>query len=302
MNIIIIQKENCYILQFQRSAVDHYCSLYGHHPSFSSSNLLYYKKHALYDNIHHVIFCFVPKVGCTSLKYLFFINQGLIPRTELNKPLDKLNKHLLVSLVKSRNLNRVKKLDMYYKFVMVRNPLERLVSGFRDKIEIHNLTNFGSPHKWVWARHLIFKKIHNQRWTKNTSISFSDFIVYWLNPDSSWFSTNDHFMPIVNVCQPCAARFDYYGNFNHFDRDAAVLIDKIGASSSDLRQGYYSEQSSTDQRMKLYYSTLTDELKIAVVRKLALDLEFYYTIFPEERDIHKHILNITSDLELPFVV
>ena len=241
----------------------------------------------------------MPKVGCTSLKYLFFVNQGLIPRTELNKPLDKLNKKLLTSLVLSRNLKYVKtlkNLDMYYKFVMVRNPLERLVSGFRDKIEIHNLTNFGSPNKFVWARHLIFKKIHNQKWTENTPISFSDFIVYWLNPDSSRFSTNDHFMPIVNVCQPCAARFDYYGNFNHFDRDAAVLIDKIGASSSDLRQGY---QSSTDQRMKLYYSTLTDELKIAVVRKLTLDLEFYYTIFPEERDIHKQILNITSDLKLP---
>ena len=243
----------------------------------------------------------MPKVGCTSLKYLFFVNQGLIPRTELNKPLDKLDKKNLVHLVKTTNLEsakRLKNLDMYYKFVMVRNPLDRLVSSFSDKIEIH-VTNFGSPNKCLWARHLIFKKIHNQQWTKNASISFSDFIVYWLNPDSSRFSTNDHFMPIVNVCQPCAARFDYYGNFNHFDRDAAVLIDKIGASSSDLRQGYYSEQSSTDQRMKLYYSTLTDELKIAVVRKLALDLEFYYTIFPKERDIHKHILDLNIDLKLP---
>ena len=249
----------------------------------------------------------MPKIGCTSLKYLFFINQGLIPRTELNKPLDKLDNKLLASIVQTKNLRKAKQLknlNMYYKFVMVRNPLDRLASGFRDKIEMRNLTDYAI--KFHWARQHIFKNVHPdlyQQWTKDEKdhfrVSFSDFIISWLNPANYNLSNHDHFRPFVEICQPCAARFDYYGNFNHFDRDTAVLIDKIGASSSDLRQNYYSEQSSTDQRMKLYYSTLTDELKIAVVRKLTLDLEFYYTIFPEERDIHKQILDLNIDLKLP---
>ena len=289
-----------FLLQFQKSAVDQYCSVYGH---LLSHNSLYYKKHAIYDYNHHVVYCYAPKTGCTSLKFLFFVTQGLIPRAELNIPLDK---HRFSSFVKSRNLyileRRINNIPISYKFVMMRNPLERVVSGFRDKIERHN-ESFGSPTKWVWARRLIFKNAHpdlQQELARFTDIKFSDFIAFWLNHGRSRLSENDHFTPIIEICQPCTARFDYYGNFNHFDRDAAVLIDKIGGSSSDLRQSYYSEQSSsTDQRMKLYYSTLTDELKIAVLKKLTLELEFYYTIFPEERDSHKQILDLNIDLDLP---
>ena len=302
--------------QFQRSAVDHYCSLYYDnqlHSPLPQPSSFAYNRHTLFDNTHRVVFCFLPKVGCTNLKLLFFVSQGLIPRTELGKPRDQVNQDELMHVVLSNNLEtgdksrKLENLKTYFKFVMVRNPLERLASGFRSKIERFNLTgNQGGVPHYNWARRLIFKKIHPdlfQQWIENgqqpVAISFSDFISYWLNPDSTDFIWDDHFMPMARICQPCATRFDYYGNFNHFDRDAAVLIDKIGASSSDLRQGYYSEQSSTDQRMKLYYSTLTDELKIAVVRKLTLDLEFYYTIFPEERDIHKHILDLNIDLKLP---
>ena len=64
---------------------------------------------------------------------------------------------------------------------------------------------------------------------------------------------------ITDTCQPCRIRFDFNRNFHHFERDAQVLIDDVGASISDLRQGYYSEDASTDQRMKLHYSTLSEE-------------------------------------------
>ena len=218
----------------------------------------------------------------------------------------------LMNVVQSSSLahgdreERMESLNSYFKYIMVRNPLERLASGFRSKIERYNLTGDkrDSPH-YNWARRLIFKKIHPdlfRQWSVNekkpVAISFSDFISYWLNPDSSDFSSDDHFLPMMQICQPCRTKFDFYGNFNHFDRDAQVLVDRIGASSSDLRQGYYSEDSSTDQRMNIYYSTLTETQRIAVVKKLSLDLEFYYTLFPEERDSHKHILNVSYDLDL----
>ena len=253
------------------------------------------------------MYCFLPKVGCTNLKLLLFASQGLIPRSELHVPRDEVDQSKLMSVVQNSSLrNKRHYLSHYFKYIMVRNPLERLASAFRSKIERYNLTGTRAniPH-YNWARAIILKRVHPRRYrdwirgdTKPVSISFSDFISYWLDPKDAVFQYDDHFMSMLNICQPCRTRFDFYGNFHHFERDTHVLIDKIGASMSDLRQGYYSEDASTGQRVKLYYSTLSDPQKRAVLKKLTLELEFHYTIFPEERDSHRQIMSIDADLPL----
>ena len=292
-----------------------YCSRYDPIPSLTAHPLAF-SRHILLDDIHQILFCFLPKVGCTNLKLLFFASQGLIPYSELQKTRDSIDQDRLMKVVHRQSLEGNKlglypdlqSLD-YFKYVMVRNPLERLASAYRSKIERFNLTGRlkDTPH-YNWARRAIFKRVYPveyRKWVKEgmkrqVAISFSDFITYWLQPNLIEFKYDDHFMSFLHICQPCRTRFDFYGNFRHFDRDAQVLIDKIGASSSDLRQGYYSDDtSSTDQRMRLYYSTLSQSQKTDVLRKMALELEFHYTIFPEERDSHKQILGFDYDLELP---
>ena len=295
------------VFQFQKSAIDHYCSLY--YQSYFQHTPYYKDRHALYDENHRAMFCFLPKVGCTNLKILFIVNQELYPRTELDKPRENLDKEIFRSALKQfRNQTNEKLIatsfDSYFKFMMVRNPLERLLSAYRDKVEKYS-RNFSvtTDPSFTWLRNDIFKRSHPElymQWVedgmKPVKNSFYDFINYWLNPGGSSIAHNDHFSPMIDVCKPCKVRYDFYGNFKHFDRDAQVLVDRIGASSSDLKQGYYSEDSSTDQRMNVYYSTLTETQRIAVVKKMSLDLQFYYTLFPEERDSHKQILNVSYEL------
>ena len=298
--------------------MDKYCSMYGSHLYNSS---MYnrsitpktYKHHMLTDPKHKALFCFLPKVGCTNLKLLFFVTQGFVPYSELSKPRDEVDQETLMQAVMMRSLSNLTKkiqlyiLSMYFKFVMVRNPLERLASAYRSKIERFNLTGrFRDTPHYNWARHAILKKASPHRyrqWIREgmqpIAISFSDFIDYWGDPELMGFKYDDHFMSYMQICQPCLTRFHFYGNFHHFDHDAEVLIRRIGAKSSDLRHGYYSENKSTEEHMKVYYSTLTDEQKKAVLRRMALDLEFHYSIFPEERDSHKQILGVDYDLELP---
>ena len=50
-----------------------------------------------------------------------------------------------------------------------------------------------------------------------------------------------------------------------------VLVSKIGANSTDLRSGYYSEDTSTEARMQQYYSTLSEAQKRQVLKKMALE-------------------------------
>lgn len=319
-----------YILQFQRQQVDEFCKRHNlddikyHIPTptrdqYGKDNTMFaFNRHMLLDDKQQILFCFVPKVGCTNLKLLMFVSQGIIPASELNKPPDLVNQNALEGAMFSHSFRTKKSttqqketiLKSYYKFIMFRNPLERLASGYRDKIERFPCLGLEDDHPhFNWLRKKIFSALRPNEyaaWKEDkgrspVNISFVEFIEYWsyypIFSNKDGF-LDEHFRTISEVCQPCRIRFDFYGNFNHFDRDAAVFIDKVGASSSDLRHSYYSEHSSTDHKMKLYYSTLTEKLKIAVVKKLALEFEFYYSIFPEERDIHKTILGIDIDIPL----
>ena len=271
----------------------------------------------LLDDKHKLLFCFVPKVGCTNLKLLVFVSQGIIGRSELTKKRDSVNQYALEAAMFKGSFISTKDdkqkqnaLHSYYKFTMFRNPLERLASSYRSKVERFPLRGLRDtePH-FNWLRKDIYSTQRRQDyilWKKNggrtpVNISFADFVEYWANhPIVNKIDgyLDEHFLLISDMCQPCRTRFDFYGNFHHFDRDAEVLIGKIGASRSDLRQGYYSENTSTEERMKLYYSILTDAQKKAVLNKMALELEFHYTIFPEERDSHKQILNTNMDIPL----
>lgn len=297
--------------QFQVAAVDAFCSKYN--PDSNRRMGSIYHRHILTDISHKVLLCYLPKNGCTNLKLLFYVNQGLVSPAELEKPRDRVDQDHLMTVVYDNSLlllddeTRLEYRRTFFKFVMVRHPLERLVSAFRSKIERYNLTGTrrNTPH-YNWARLAILKSIQpliydNWRRTgmKPIAISFSDFIDYWLQPTDTGFEFDDHFRSLLLICRPCTTRFDFYGNFRNFKRDAQVLIDKIKADSSDLRQGYHSEESSTEQQVTHYYSTLSKRQKSDVIRKLSLELEFHYTIFPEERDSHKQIMDVDIELGLP---
>lgn len=297
--------------QFQVDAVNTFCSKYS--PDSNRRMGAIYYRHILTDSSHKVLLCYLPKNGCTNLKLLFYVNQGLLSPAELEKPRDQVDQDYLMTLVYDNSLLRLddetrqKYMTTFFKFVMVRHPLERLVSAFRSKIERYNLTGMqrNTPH-YNWARLAILKSIHPKfydKWIRTgmrpIPISFSDFIDYWLQPTDTGFEFDDHFRSLLLICRPCTTRFDFYGNFRNFKQDAQVLIHKIKADSSDLRQGYYSEESSTEQQVTHYYSTLSSRQKRDIIRKLSLELEFHYTIFPEERDSHKKMMDIDMELDLP---
>ena len=86
-----------------------------------------------------VAYCYVPKSACTTFKILFLHSQGLLPDSYLNydkkmqprlaKPLSKI---LLYVAVDRSNYQTI--LSSYFKFVMFRHPLERLLSEYQSKM------------------------------------------------------------------------------------------------------------------------------------------------------------------------
>ena len=296
--------------QFQKGEVDSFCAQYNYTFPTNKRTREALNRHILVHKEAHVLLCFVPKSGCTTLKVLLYVSQGLLPPSEVAKDKDSVDQLLLEDvMVRASFLSmtpdeREQALATYFKFVMYRNPLERMVSVYRSKLSRWPLLGLkrDTPH-FNWARRHIYKHTHPEeyklweydRGVVARNVSFEDFVLY-LTTDPMEFKHDEHFAATFNLCDPCRVRYDYYGNFNTFEEDAAVLMKRIHARPSHLRSSYYQKNDTTQMVMGQYFSQLDTDLKRKVLHFFAKELHFYYLLFPEEAGTHKDILGLEDDL------
>lgn len=207
---------------------------------------------------------------------------------------------LKFSFLAKNETEREEVIKTYYKFMIYRNPVERLLSAYRDKVErlpLQGFSNYHPERNWLELRIYKYKHpIKFQKWNKTGGktpviISFPDFIDYWL--DHGGVYIDEHFQPTFNLCRPCEVRYNYYGKFDTLVEDTHVLMKKVG------RDGHIPGRSGhTNQVALSYYNRLSTEQKKRIINFLAVDLEFYYTIFPTERDKHKLLMGVNYDIPL----
>ena len=301
-----------HVLQFQKGQLDEFCKLHSNNTEWQVSLPTLYR-HLLFDKTSEAMFCFVPKTGCTNLKDMFLANQGLVPWSAV---ID--YTILQKGLLKARlvNLNQAEKataLQDYFKFVLVRNPLERLVSAYRDKIARLPLKTLEDKY-FNDIRKSIFQYNHPveyEQWAEHVKANgsldvslslrtFGDLVNYFsAEPRKHLIHYNDHFQSVLELCQPCLVRYDYYGNFKSYSDDVEVLMDKVHAPKHLLHSGYYSKNSTkaaTGDVYQSYYKELSLAQKKALLRVMSAELDFYYHLFPEELDCHKEIMDTQEDI------
>lgn len=207
-----------------------------------------------------------------------------------------LNKTLLLN-------EKVIRLKTYYKFMLVRNPLERLVSAYRNKIEGHvsyrNQDKFPNILKVQILQQ--YRDSELQFWKKansegsnirlNISVTFSDFVRHFI--ETGVMELNDHYRPSIDICHPCIAKYNFYGNFRNFSSDVAQLIKKLQTEPRFYRdKSLHSDGEQTSNLLASYYSQLAHRDRVRLLGKLYDDLLFYYTLYPADRHSHYHLLGI----------
>ena len=187
---------------------------------------------------------------------------------------------------------RKKRLDNYYKYVFIRNPMERLLSAYRDKLEHPLIINnkFEEIYKQKILRTFRLKEYNH--WLKNGQKetiypTFPEYVQY-LNT-MNLKKTNDHFKPVIHLCHPCAINYNFYGNFKLYQGDADSLLKQFKLNSS-----YYKNEPShtwykTSDSVHKYFSELTVSQKRLLYHSYADELDFYYSLYPEERDSHLNL-------------
>lgn len=283
-------------------------------------------------------FCYVPKSGCSFMKILFFLTLGMLIHMETsflwlfytynnNYPIGAISEERFLYRERSPNdegyLERairansfINKTDAekatifktYTTFVMYRNPVNRLVSGYLSKVDRHPLIGLkpSSPER-NWLRLAIYRMTHLEEfrvWKANGAnvsihVEFPDFITYWIQTNG--ISDDEHFKTTLSLCSLCQNRFTYYGKFEDFENEITIFNDMIQGNDlylSTLMKNSTQERVLADVASE-YYSQIPDDQKRAIVDMLAWDIGLYYMLFPEERGAHRTILGVDYDGQIP---
>ena len=189
----------------------------------------------------------------------------------------------------------------YYKMMIVRNPLERLVSGFREKLRHYMKDTTAFPYNIIQYIMKRYCSDDYKKWLADTTthyaITFSDFIQYVIDtPDKK---LNSHFRPMISICQPCTVKYDFYGAFKHYNDETKVIINRLGTKEEYRHNEGDHVTYHTEYIVYYYYNQVSQDLKKQLFRRLYTELEFYY-LYPEERNSHKLILNINEDIPIEY--
>jgi len=221
-----------------------------------------YNGHHRHQNIlltkYKAIYLFIPKVACTSIKKLI-ADTLEIPPYDPSKP---------DSYIHKRNFPYAKKHRIYddyrgyFKFCFVRNPFDRLVSCYSNKISRDKDLDNEWFNKGV-AR--IFKKYKKLFWG---GMGFEDFVASVARiPDaqadshfrSQWLATVD------NNNKPLA---DFIGKFENLQEDFASVSQKIGFPALQLPHLLKTDRKNYRQ----YYTSRSIE---NVQQRYARDFELF---------------------------
>lgn len=204
--------------------------------------------------------------------------------------------------------DRMVRLAEYYKFTVIRNPLERLVSSYRNKVEPpllgHSLKFPNYLKRRIFEQ---YRPVVYYYWLKSganysISITFPEFVEYYI--ESLKDSLNPHIKPFTKICHPCSIPYDFYIQFSNYSRDVRMVITKVGMNMDHFydRSLYASANSSTAAVMSDYYQRLSRMQRARLYDVLREELLFYYHLFPAERDSHMRILGMEEHLYHPHTV
>lgn len=102
------------------------------------------------------------------------------------------------------------------KFLIVRHPLERLLSAYRDKLE--HMQNREYYYKRFGRRIVLkYRQSGNTTRLEPTFAEFLQFIV-----SEKYF--DEHWVPYYRTCEPCMVNYDYILKFETLDRDQNFFI------------------------------------------------------------------------------
>ena len=210
--------------------------------------------HFLVDDHHQVIYCWIPKAGCTNWKRMMVRLSGRYhgnPNHRIHVHTGGTKNYGLRALNSYNWPNITKRLKTYKKFLFVRNPFERLLSGYKNKFlekEWYFILKFGPA----------IKRMFRGSAKAKGRVRFEEF-VRWLprlyNRDGYF---DEHWKHYYRLCRPCDIDYDFIGKMETMAEDSDYIIRHLyGRQCPPALPQKPGGHKTTDRVTSTYYSNLS---------------------------------------------
>ncbi|XP_061855647.1 carbohydrate sulfotransferase 14 [Colius striatus] len=223
-------------------------------------------RHLLVSDKYRFLYCYVPKVACSNWKRVLKVLGGALRSVDAKGKMD--HKSDLVFLADMEPAEISYRLNNYYKFLFVRNPMERLLSAYRNK--------FGEIKEYQQRYGLEIVRRYRQGGggSAGDDVTFSEFLRYLLDEEAE--RMNEHWMPIYNLCQPCAVAYDFIGSYERLEADADYVLRRVRSPPSvrfPRRQPWY--KPVTAETLHYYLCGTQRRLLADLLPKYILDFSLF---------------------------
>ena len=184
----------------------------------------------LADDNHNVLYCVIPKVGSTSWKSMLY--RSVVSDSELgkfsmragnlktqyfvhnNKYLTKHGfKWLRLPYYSYKGIEH--RLQNYFKFVVVRHPLARLISLYNNK--------FVQRKEFPWVIRQVLKKENKTGYDITSDVIHTAYVDFEALADflvtSNKVHADKHWDSYDHLCHPCLINYDFVAKMETLDRD-----------------------------------------------------------------------------------
>jgi chondroitin 4-sulfotransferase 11 len=246
-------------------------------------------KHFIVNVEHKVIVCYIPKVGCTTMKKLFMVMANLYPsfeKADIATHVHREDKLLRLGDKGFTDEQRNYMLKDFYKFMIVRDPFERLVSAYRNKFQNNSTYYFTN----ILKKRIIRRDRKNKKLVKagdDDDVTFTEFVRYLI--DTPHEQLNAHWKLYEDICSPCNVKYNFIGSIDTLERDLAYVMRKIHANETK----YHVKQSSsalaiTKAATASFFKKVPKEYfdQLLAVRKT--DFELFGYPLPKYESLDKH--------------
>ena len=248
-------------MQERRTLVQDYCKRRKTNDSLLGHNLRYF----LVFHSRKVIYCFAPKVASRQWK-----KELLVLKEEDKRTYGDANvKHNLNFFIPQE----VKQmLENYFTFLFVRDPMERVLSAYKNKFLDDNKVFHHAFGRRIIKRFRTNASKHALE--TGDDVTFSEFVNFLV--ETKQF--DEHWKSFDKLCHPCAVNYDFIGHYEDLAEDAPYLVRKAGIDDRVSFPPFRASNTTAD--MLHYYSQIPKTRISQLARRYESDYEMFGYSFP----------------------
>ncbi|XP_068613700.1 carbohydrate sulfotransferase 8-like [Brachionichthys hirsutus] len=233
------------IFEARRQLMKEICAKYK--SSISRTVTRHHVKHLYVEDKYKLLYCQVPKAGCSNWKRTLMVLAGQAPNAQSIKHDTVHYGHHLKTLDSFGRQGIMHRLKTYTKVIFVREPLERMVSAYRDKFE--------NPNNYY---HSLFGKPIISKYRANPSraalktgsgVTFKEFVQYLLDVHRP-VGMDIHWEQVNQLCNPCLIDYDFIGKFENMEEESNFVLRLTGAPPN-ITLPSFKDRNPTDTRTSM---------------------------------------------------